>query len=59
MLKYFQYCKSDDEDGPVKEIPRDPAFGASRKLTDGVPITSEPEGRKHMLQAFPSARVKG
>lgn len=35
--------KSDDEDGPVMEIPRDPVFGASRKFTDDVPITSEPE----------------
>ena len=35
--------KSNDEDGPVEEIPRDPAYGVSRKLTDGAPITSEPE----------------
>ena len=36
--------KSCDEDGPVEQIPREPAFGESRKSADGVPITSEPEG---------------
>jgi len=41
--KVMPILKSNDEDGPVKEIPREPAFGGSRKFSDGAPITSEPE----------------
>ena len=58
MLKYCQYCKGCDEDGPEPYLSRELPVGVRQQDASIRPITSEPEYRAES-QMLPGAPVTG